>query len=418
MPELTYSLFDPSPCNFPSPRVQLLPSLARSFTNDGERRSGFELVGSGRDKRLYTRGRYALFEAYRMCGVGPDAGLLAPAYHCRTMLDPAISLNAVITLYPLLSNLAPDLLALEAHLISMPQRPRAMLLTHYFGFPQDAASVKAFCDRHDLALIEDCSHALFNPREQPRLGQFGRYTVASPYKLLPCEEGGMLIARQGASLNAPPPRWPGPVTEFKTLINALTRRGQKQQASVNAKDIANLPESLARIQSEHIAPGIERLTKDSQTSSLYVAEEEGMAGALASQALIRMSSLATATAKRRENYETWRSATQLLPNCKPLFLVLPDDCVPYMFPLLLEFPVQHFPALKKLGMPIWRWDDMAKSSCTTAQHYRQHLLHLPCHQTLSGLEMQWMVAAVSLVLKQATNLPVNFDLHTQPPGRP
>ncbi|MGS0758310.1 hypothetical protein ACVBEH_28580, partial [Roseateles sp. GG27B] len=27
---------------------------------------------------LYTRGRYALFEAYRLCGVRPQAGLLSP----------------------------------------------------------------------------------------------------------------------------------------------------------------------------------------------------------------------------------------------------------------------------------------------------------------------------------------------------
>ncbi|MGS0754212.1 DegT/DnrJ/EryC1/StrS family aminotransferase [Roseateles sp. GG27B] len=260
MPELTYSFFDPSPCEFPSPKVQLLPSLARAVTNDEDRTAGFELVGRGRDKRLYTRGRYALFEAYRLCGVGPQAGLLAPAYHCRTMLDPAISLNAIVTLYPLRADLAPDLAALETQLIAMPQRPRAMLLTHYFGFPQDAESVKAFCDRHDLALIEDCSHALFNPREQPRLGQFGKYTIASPYKLLPCEEGGLLIAAKSAALTVANPKRASLLTDAKTISNAIGRIRLNRKQQVNTTDIDNLPTTLARILLKPIAAGFERLS--------------------------------------------------------------------------------------------------------------------------------------------------------------
>jgi dTDP-4-amino-4,6-dideoxygalactose transaminase len=335
-----------------------------------------------------------------MCGVGPDAGLLAPAYHCRTMLDPAISLNAVITLYPLLSNLAPDLLALEAQLISMPQRPRAMLLTHYFGFPQDAASIKAFCDQHDLALIEDCSHALFNPQEQPRLGQFGRYTIASPYKLLPCEEGGMLIAAKGVALEVTSPRRARLLSEAKTLANALMRTRTNQKQRVNAQDIAELPAALARILATPIAAAVERSSPEAGTSKLYLEAEQGLAGAVASRLLIQISHLSHAVSRRRENYLTWEKQVQSLPHCKPLFPALPNDCVPYMFPLLLDFPQQHFFALKKLGLPIWRWDDMGQSDCATAQKYRQHLLHLPCHQTLTEAEMKWMTSALSLVLKQ------------------
>lgn len=404
MPELTYSLFDPSACEFPSPRVQLLPSFARAVKSDDERLAGFELVGRGRDKRLYTRGRYALFEAYRLCGVGPLAGLLAPAYHCRTMLDPAISLNAIVTLYPLLADLAPDLAALEAQLIAMPQRPQAMLLTHYFGFPQDAESVKAFCDRHDLALIEDCSHALFNPQEQPRLGQFGQYTIASPYKLLPCEEGGLLIAAKNAALTVANPKRATLLTDVKTISNALGRTRLNRRQQVNTTDIDNLPTTLARILAKPIAAGIERLSPESSTSSLYIKAEEGMAGSTSSRLLIQISNLSRAVSKRRENYLTWQKAVQNLPHCKPLFEQLPNDCVPYMFPLLIDLPQQHFYVLKKLGMPIWRWDDMGQSHCATAQRYRQHLLHLPCHQTLTRAEMQWMTSVVSLVLKQPLHI--------------
>jgi dTDP-4-amino-4,6-dideoxygalactose transaminase len=55
--------------------------------------------------------------------------------------------------------------------------------------------------------------------------------------------------------------------------------------------------------------------------------------------------------------------------------------------------------LKKLGVPIWRWDDMAASDCAISQRYREHLLHLPCHQALSDAELQWMLQAVSKVMR-------------------
>jgi len=51
-----------------------------------------------------------------------------------------------------------------------------------------------------------------------------------------------------------------------------------------------------------------------------------------------------------------------------------------------------------LGVPVWRWDEMAISNCSVADDYRLHLLHLPCHQSLGEEEMAWMVAAVRIVL--------------------
>jgi len=114
-----------------------------------------------------------MFDAYRLSGVGAHGSLLAPAYHCRTMLDPAISLGASIGLYPLDEALAPDLASLRQLVRGGPQPVRALLLTHFFGFAQAAAPIRALCDEHGIALIEDCSHALFDPRGGGESQSFG-----------------------------------------------------------------------------------------------------------------------------------------------------------------------------------------------------------------------------------------------------
>jgi hypothetical protein len=69
-----------------------------------------------------------------------------------------------------------------------------------------------------------------------------------------------------------------------------------------------------------------------------------------------------------------------------------------MFPMLISRPDPDFYLLKQAGLPIFRWDDMAVSTCAVATRYRSHLLHLPCHQSLVERQMDWMVSVVGQVL--------------------
>lgn len=407
MHTLSYNVFDPARCAFPPPRVPLLPMLTRSAVARSP--SGdFALVATGRARRSYTRGRYALYDAYRLSGVGSRGSLLAPAYHCRTMLDPAINLNAPLLLYGLDAQLAPDFASLERLVRSAEQPVRAMLLTHYFGFAQQVAPIKAFCDAHGIALIEDCSHALFDLRGAERLGEHGRYTIASPYKLFPCEEGGLLIPALGVALPTEPNRAPGVRAELKGLASAIESSWKHYRDLHRGADLARLDDDIRRIAAEPIERGAQTRAELTGTSPMYLDREQGLAGSAVSGWLMKLCDIGHVAARRRANYARWNDAVRGLPHCRPLFAELPANCVPYMFPLLIEHPQPHFYVLKKLGMPIWRWDEMAVSDCATAQHYRQHVLHVPCHQALSERELDWMTSAVAKVMRQ---VPVPLAAH-------
>lgn len=388
---LPYLAFDPTGCAFPAPRVPLLPGFVRGALGRADGRA-FRMVGAGRPQRSYTRGRYALFDAYRLCGVGPDGGLLAPAYHCRTMIDPAISLGAPVQFYPLDERLAPDPDALR-RLLERPARPvRALLLTHFFGVPQAAAAVRALCDAHGVALVEDCSHALFNRVGAERLGLHGRYVTASPYKMFPCEEGGLLIGGDDAGL--PRLRPAGWRAALRTLAHAIEHARGDAAGAVEALD-----DELARLQAGTIACGRDGRRELAGTSIHYDAREEGLASSLTSRLLARLCDTDRLAERRRANYQRWLEAVRGLPGCRALFDPLPPDVVPYMFPLLVERPQTQFFLLKRLGVPIWRWDDIAESDCRVARHYRQHVLHLPCHQALTDAQLGWMTAAVAKVMQ-------------------
>ena len=149
---------------------------------------------NGKKRVHYARGRYALHAAFSLAGIGPSGGLIAPSYHCRTMLDPAIRLGADIRLYQLENNLVPDLSRIREIIGSSKIPIKAILASHYFGIPQDFSELSDICREFGVSLIEDCAHGIVTGRRSDLLGHYGQYVVSSPYKFFPCPDGGTLIS--------------------------------------------------------------------------------------------------------------------------------------------------------------------------------------------------------------------------------
>ena len=397
---MQYWRFDPSSCGFPAPRVPVLPPP--SLAALGKRQHPeFEPVGLGGEHRCFRFGRYALRQAYQLSGLGEGTALLAPSYHCRTMLDPAIRLGAAVHLYRLNADLTPDVDDISRWMGSRTHHIKALLLTHYFGMPQPAALVARLaelCRSQGVDLVEDCSHAMFSPKAatgtqgHKRVGQTGRFAVASPYKFFACSEGGLLWSNQGtrladAGISA---GWLPNARALKSFASAFGARPQ-QPAEVTAQDL-----ELAGTDGQ--SAGTDGTIEDAGLSLYYDRREESKSCAIVARWSIRHSDQVHVVEHRRRHFKQWLDATRGLAHCQPLVEQLPADAVPYMFPLLVEDPSLHFHLLKHLGLPVWRWDDMAASTCTVATRYRLRLLHLPCHQALSPSQMQWMTQILRRVL--------------------
>ncbi len=71
-----------------------------------------------------------------------------------------------------------DVSQLEAALSG---RTRAVMIAHTLGNPFDLASVRAFCDAHQLWLIEDCCDALGSRYDDRQVGSFGDIGTLSFY---------------------------------------------------------------------------------------------------------------------------------------------------------------------------------------------------------------------------------------------
>ncbi len=382
--------------------------------------------------RSFARGRYALCAAYELAGLRSGTTLLAPSYHCLTMLDPAIHLGADVQLYPLNPDLSPDFEQLDTLFTKCTSPVKALVATHFFGIRQDFTRLQRWCQQRGIVLVEDCSHTLFTEDCQAAgVGVFGSLVTASPYKFFPCEDGGLLQVSDpsGSSttketLEHPSPRRRPGSSSLNYLDSGLRRNDDFSMDQHFPETVApSLSEELRVIKRtlEHHAAALTDAPDDldHQLSALLQTPNTPAAttrheykepsasfspnliyrsASRVSRWLVRRTSPESIAEKRRENFSRWLDTSRDIPNCRPLYSHLPDDCVPYMFPLYIDHPEPHFDLLKRLGFPVWRWDKMAASDCSVATDYRSHLLHLPCHQSLTGARMDWLMAVIRKVL--------------------
>jgi hypothetical protein len=391
---LEFRRFDSAKCQFPRPRVPLLPALSWADLALGGRDVAPAAMLDDVGIWHFARGRYALAAAYRSAGIGPGGTLLAPAYHCRTMLDPALALGSPIRFFALNGDLTPRLDSIMAELANCRPAVRALVVPHYFGVEQPAAlmdELAELCSQRGIMLVEDCSHAwqIALQRGPACQARINHVVVASPYKFFACADGGTLWGNP-SQVSVPQQTAPGLLSEARAIKAAFEYRAAYAQLPGSGEEV--IPPARAAQQDEDL------VELSDQPSSLYSPNLEGSSSLAVSRWVMRRTRLSIVAQRRRKHYREWTDAVRGLKGGHALFPELPSTCEPYMFPLRISAPEEQFLQLKQLGLPIWRWDDMAVSNCPIASEFRLKLLHLPCHQSLTAEQMHWMTSNVARVL--------------------
>jgi len=106
--------------------------------------------------QLLARGRQCVWHGVRVLGLGEGDEVLVPAYHSGAEVTALVAAGIACRFYDGTELLEPD----EAELAGLAgPRTRALYLTHFLGFPQDAARWRRWCGERGLLLLEDAAHA-------------------------------------------------------------------------------------------------------------------------------------------------------------------------------------------------------------------------------------------------------------------
>ncbi len=387
---------------YPEPKVPAHPilswgTLRGAFT----RRPGVLDVGERLD---VMSGRMALAHALTQMEAGPGTKILLPAYHCTALVEPIVWCKATPVFYRTHPDLTPDLDDLARR---VDPSTRALIVIHYFGFPQQLDALRAFADAHDLLLVEDCAHAFFGESEGRPLGSVGDYAIASWWKFFPMLEGGCLTSRR-FPVGRIPLRGAGFGFEARSLVNSLEHaghRGRLRPLSWLLAGLFRLKDLVLSWRRRRQRPDPEQRTLVPTGSPAFDAHWIDRRPSRFSRFVARAAGHARIVRRRRANYLRLQQALRDQPGCSLVFEDLPAGVVPYVFPLLVDDPERVFPLLKRRGVPIIRfgeylWSGVDETTCAVAADYSRRLFQFPCHQELQERELGWILDEVRSVLSR------------------
>lgn len=343
---------------------------------------------------LFTpSGAAAILTALRDAGLRAGDEVLVPAYHCPSMVWPVLAAGAVPRFVPVTDDLTVSAARLTALATA---RTRAVLLPHFFGVMQpECDAIRRWCDARAIALIEDCAHVFYAGEGEPPPGSVGHYAIASTRKFFAGTEGGALVAN-GRALRVGLPR--------ASLADELRCAARTVQIAREYRDLSRAGERglLGRERLE--GPG------DDDAAVAEAAPAEPRAAELDSvraarqacrvtQWLIRREPHAVAAGIRRARWQRWREVVTMTEGVDPFVDRLPGHAVPYVFAARLRDPGTMFPALKRAGVQVWRWDRLAIAGCPTARRLGLELVQLPCQQSLPDEAFERLVQGFVEVLR-------------------
>ncbi len=144
-----------------------------------------------------SSGTAALTVAMASAGIGAGDEVIIPTFTFVASFEAVLALGAI----PVLADID-DTLALEPNAVenAISKRTKAVMPVHMCGSMANLKSLKALCDKHNLALIEDACQAIGGSFEGKPLGSYGDIGCFSFdfVKTITCGEGGGLITNNKA----------------------------------------------------------------------------------------------------------------------------------------------------------------------------------------------------------------------------
>jgi dTDP-4-amino-4,6-dideoxygalactose transaminase len=134
--------------------------------------------------------RYALSALIKASGFKNGDGILVPSYNCGAEIDPILFYKLIPVFYKIKRDLSIDF---EDLIKKINKKIKAILVTHYLGFPQPVHELRKICDDRKIALFEDCAHSFLSYYGNKPLGSYGDAAFFSLLKTLPVPNGGVLV---------------------------------------------------------------------------------------------------------------------------------------------------------------------------------------------------------------------------------
>ena len=176
----------------------VLRVLRSKWLSMGPEVQAFEQEFSGflgvRHAFAVANGTAALHLACLALGLGPGDEVIQPAINFVASANMTVAVGATPVFGDIVSLTEPTIAPEEIEQRITPHT-KAVIVMHYGGYPCRMNEIRAICQRHGLAAIEDACHAVGASQEDRPVGRLGDVACFSFFsnKNLATGEGGMVV---------------------------------------------------------------------------------------------------------------------------------------------------------------------------------------------------------------------------------
>lgn len=321
-------------------------------------------------------GRGALYLAAQALKRANANVILLPAYHCPALVEPFIAAGYDINFYPLHKDLSIDRVALRALL--SPDVTHA-LVVRYFGYSGEVDSVLQELQQAGIVTFDDCAHDMQSFLDSCK--SFADAKICSLPKFIAVNDGGLLFLKSGKypSLSEQPL-----LVEFKNLVSRLK--------------LPKLSWLRKLIKPQLDAPTDAAVETVSQTYR-YLGEQDKTHTCLRFTKYLCQHTNLFLLFKSRQQHSKQLQSLLAETRAGTILWDFNEQDAPYVMPFLLHDST-GFDVLRKNGLQIYRWEELASIQCENSQSYRSRLIQIPCHQTLSAENLQTLKHFFSLLPEQ------------------
>lgn len=344
----------------------------------------------------FFSGRYAFGAAIQAVGLRPGDKILVPSYNCGVEIDPILHFGIEPVFYKINKDLLVDFDDLHS---KISRGVKAILITHYLGFPQPVDQIKKICVQRNLLLIEDCAHALLSAYKGRPLGSYGDAAFFSLLKTLPVPNGGVLILNRKDTSYTERRQTPSMLSTCFYVAELLHFRTWDANPTIKQTflrilyNVLHLSTKCAKLVVALFRKILNPKALYIVRPDSYVFNEELLKWKISnlSISIIKNTDFGRIKAVRRRNFQYLLN--HFLENERAIlpFRQLPPGVCPLFFPIIVksdEYREKLYTTLKSRGVTTHPWWDRFRpevpwDSSPDAVYLKQRLFGLPIHQDLT-----------------------------------
>ena len=336
------------------------------------------------NKAFFYVARNGIYHLFRELVRHHDGAVLVPDYHSGNEVWAIRAAGAPVQFYRIDRGLQPDLDQIKE---LAGNKPLAIYLIHFIGWPQPVAEIAELCRERGILLVEDCALSMLSASEGRPLGSFGDYSVYCLYKTLPVPNGGLLVGDRAVldkvrdiELRASSRVSVAGRSLELGLEWVRNRHEPLGEALFRAK--RGVGQALSRMSVERTPVGDIGFNLDNV--------DLGMSPVC--RRLLDRFDYEAIRSRRRENFFLMREL--LAGAATPLRADLDDGVCPLFFPILVADKRRAAEALWGAGIEavqFWNYGDQEaqRDRSSDAQFLRDHVLELPIHQDVTARQIEY-----------------------------